>query len=193
MQLSPRFVSTNAPCASPCPQVYCGHEYTKKNLEFGLEVRFATIWMGTSSPLHQLLLLSPLACPASPSLTPAPPSALFPPFARLPHLLPLAPFPRLRLVLPRCGRAHPHILLFGQVEPHNAATLSKMEWARAQLSEGADTVPSTIEAEREHNVFMRVGQQEVQDAEGTGGRGRGRGGRRESRIAGGAMRGRGGG
>lgn len=48
-----------------------------------------------------------------------------------------------------------------QVEPHNPDTRTKMEWAHAQLSVGADTVPSTIASEREHNVFMRVGQPEV--------------------------------
>mmetsp|Transcript_28034 Transcript_28034/g.89235 ORF Transcript_28034/g.89235 Transcript_28034/m.89235 type:complete len:176 (+) Transcript_28034:544-1071(+) len=74
----------------PMTRVYCGHEYTRKNLEFCLEV-----------------------------------------------------------------------------EPHNPDTRTKMEWAHAQLSVGADTVPSTIASEREHNVFMRVGQPEVRAFCGT--------------------------
>ena len=59
------------------------------------------------------------------------------------------------------GKLNETNAMLTQVEPRNTATLAKMEWAHATLTGGGRTVPSTIQAEKEHNVFMRIAQAEV--------------------------------
>ena len=44
-----------------------------------------------------------------------------------------------------------------QVEPENEEIAAKAAWAQAQRAAQAFTVPSTVGAERKHNVFLRCG------------------------------------
>lgn len=48
--------------------------------------------------------------------------------------------------------------------PGNAAVAAKAQWAAAQRGAGLFTVPSTLGAEREHNLFLRCGCAEVRAA-----------------------------
>ncbi|CAM9102292.1 unnamed protein product [Scytosiphon promiscuus] len=54
------------------------------------------------------------------------------------------------------------------VEPDNKAVSDKLDWSRRVLAKGAYTVPSTIAQELEHNPFMRVDEQAVRAATGSG-------------------------
>eukprot|EP00752_Nemacystus_decipiens_P003958 g3624.t1 len=54
------------------------------------------------------------------------------------------------------------------VEPKNTAVSDKLTWSRRILASGGYTVPSTIAQELEHNPFMRVDEEAVRLATGTG-------------------------
>jgi hypothetical protein len=47
------------------------------------------------------------------------------------------------------------------VEPGNVAARKKLEWARQRRADCLPTVPTTWAEEKEHNVFMRVRQEQL--------------------------------
>jgi hydroxyacylglutathione hydrolase len=49
----------------------------------------------------------------------------------------------------------PRLLLQRSIEPENLAIAEKIAWAEGRRKAGLPTVPSTIGAELQHNVFMR--------------------------------------
>ena len=57
----------------------------------------------------------------------------------------------------------PRLLLQRSIEPENLAIAEKLAWADEQRKAGLPTVPSTIGAELQHNVFMRCELPVVQD------------------------------
>mmetsp|Transcript_12091 Transcript_12091/g.15578 ORF Transcript_12091/g.15578 Transcript_12091/m.15578 type:complete len:125 (+) Transcript_12091:21-395(+) len=51
-----------------------------------------------------------------------------------------------------------------RVEPENDSILAKEKWANEQRAEGNFTIPSTIGAEKNHNVFLRCSCMAVRSA-----------------------------
>eukprot|EP01126_Amoeba_proteus_P045671 TRINITY_DN512_c0_g1_i12.p1 TRINITY_DN512_c0_g1~~TRINITY_DN512_c0_g1_i12.p1 ORF type:complete len:201 (-),score=48.80 TRINITY_DN512_c0_g1_i12:117-719(-) len=62
-----------------------------------------------------------------------------------------------------CGHEYTvnNLLFAASVEPNNQAIREKLCWARQQRKDHQSTLPSTLQEEKEYNVFMRLDKEEI--------------------------------